>query len=111
MKKFGEILRFQRLEKGLPLRKVAAALDIDPSILSKIERGERAANKMIIADSARYLGLDEKELLTQFYSDKIAYSIYHENACDEILKAAEEKVQYLKLKHIKSSNFSIEYER
>lgn len=111
MKKFGEIIRYQRLEKVLPLRKVAAAIDIDPSILSKIERGERAANKMIVPDSAKYLGLDEKELLTQFYSDNIAYSIYNENACNEILKAAEEKVHYLKRKHIKSSNFSIEYER
>lgn len=30
---------------GLPLRKVAAYIDIDPSTLSKIEREERSVNK------------------------------------------------------------------
>jgi cytoskeletal protein RodZ len=48
MKTFGEYIRKSREELGLPLRKVAAALDIDTSILSKIERNERRATiKMI----------------------------------------------------------------
>jgi transcriptional regulator with XRE-family HTH domain len=37
MKSFGEYIRKAREEKGLPLRRIAAALDIDTSILSKIE--------------------------------------------------------------------------
>ena len=41
MKTFGEYIRKLREDKQLPLRKVAAALDIDTSILSKIERNER----------------------------------------------------------------------
>ena len=36
MKSFGEYIRRVREERDLPLRKVAAALDIDTSILSKI---------------------------------------------------------------------------
>ena len=35
----GEKLRHIREEKELPLRKVAALLDIDVAILSKMERG------------------------------------------------------------------------
>ena len=35
---FGEFIRKQREKKLLPLRKVAAYLDIDTSTLSKVER-------------------------------------------------------------------------
>jgi len=38
---FGEYIRRLREEKKLPLRKVAAQLDIDTSTLSKVERGDR----------------------------------------------------------------------
>ncbi len=41
---FGELIRKLRERNGLPIRKVAAHLDIDPSTLSKIERDERSAN-------------------------------------------------------------------
>ncbi|HDO27460.1 MAG TPA: XRE family transcriptional regulator [Bacteroidetes bacterium] len=41
----GKQIRKLRTDKGLPLRKVAALLDIDQSILSKTERGERKASK------------------------------------------------------------------
>jgi len=37
---FGEYIRRLREEMNLPLRKVAAQLDVDTSTLSKIERGK-----------------------------------------------------------------------
>src|SRR5258705_1067 len=40
---FGDYIRKSREGKKLPLRKVAAHLDIDQSTLSKVERGERPA--------------------------------------------------------------------
>ena len=44
----GEKLRHIREEKELPLRKVAALLDIDVAILSKMERGERRITKEVV---------------------------------------------------------------
>ena len=41
----GEIIRQLREERELPLRKIAALLDIDTSFFSKIERSERKATK------------------------------------------------------------------
>ena len=41
---FGDYIRKRREEIELPLRKVAAHLDIDTSTLSKVERGERPAS-------------------------------------------------------------------
>ena len=45
MNSFGEYLRNSREQLGLPLSKAAAELNIDTSILSKIERSERLATK------------------------------------------------------------------
>lgn len=45
MNKVGEIIRKKREEKGMLLRQLAALVDINQAIVSKIERGERKANK------------------------------------------------------------------
>jgi len=55
MNSFGEYLRNRREKLGLPLRKVAAELDIDTSILSKIERSERVASKEMLPTLAETL--------------------------------------------------------
>ena len=63
---FGACLREMREQKGLPLRKVAAQLDVDTSILSKIERDERNASIEMLPVFARVLDLDEKEVQIKF---------------------------------------------
>ena len=45
MNSIGEKIRNLRIDKQLPLRTVAAYLDIDQAILSRIERGERKATR------------------------------------------------------------------
>ncbi len=71
MKSFGEYIRRIREEKELPLRKVAAALDIDTSILSKIERNERIATKEMIPILAEILERPEKEIEIEFIQSVI----------------------------------------
>jgi transcriptional regulator with XRE-family HTH domain len=66
MDSFGEYLREQRENKGLPLRKVAAELDIDTSILSKIERNEREATKEMLPVFSKVLERDLKEVEVKF---------------------------------------------
>ncbi len=66
MKSFGEYLRKSREEKELPLRKVAAALDIDTSILSKIERNERRATTDMLPLLAETLEKSEKEIQIEY---------------------------------------------
>ena len=95
---FGEHIRKLREENGLPLRKVAALLDIDPSTLSKIERGERSANKEMIPVLAELFKEDTETLSLILLSDKVAYDLMQEENPNEILKVAEEKIKYLKTK-------------
>ena len=66
MNSFGEYLRSRREQLGLPLRKVAAELDIDTSILSKIERNERVATKEMLSILSRTLDIPKKELQIEF---------------------------------------------
>jgi transcriptional regulator with XRE-family HTH domain len=66
MNSFGEYLRSRREQLGLPLRKVAAELDIDTSILSKIERSERVATIEMLPTLAKTLEVQEKEMEIEF---------------------------------------------
>lgn len=71
MNSFGEYLRNRREQLGLPLRKVAAELDIDTSILSKIERSERVATKEILPTLAKTLEIQDKELQIEFIQSTV----------------------------------------
>ncbi len=92
----GEKLRHIREEKELSLRKVAAVLDIDVAILSKMERGERRITKEVVLKLAGIYDYSADELLVSFLSDKILYEIEDEDLGIEALKVAEERVKYIK---------------
>ena len=94
-KSTGEILRENREKKGLLLRQVAAKLDIDTAILSKIERSERKATKEQIVKLAKILDLKEEDLLVQYLSEKILYEIKDEEFGQKALKVAEQKMKYI----------------
>lgn len=69
MSTFGAYIRDKRLElqesnRAFSLRKVAAAIDVEPSYLSKIERGEQPPpGEQTIVALARELGEDADVLL------------------------------------------------
>lgn len=92
----GEKLRYIREEKELPLRKVAALLDIDVAILSKMERGERKITKEVVLKLADIYDYNPDELLVSYLSDKILYEIQNEDLGIEALKVAEERAKYIK---------------
>lgn len=98
----GATIRRLREAQEMPLRKLAAALDIDQSTLSKIERNERNANDEMIRKVAEIFNADYKELKIKLLSDKIAYELAGEDWSEEVLQVAEEKVEYFrKLKEVK----------
>jgi transcriptional regulator with XRE-family HTH domain len=96
METIGEKLRQLREENSLPLRKVAALIDIDVAILSKMERGERKLSKEVVLKLADIYKYSSNELLILFLSDKIMYEIQDEELGEEALKVAEKRVKYLK---------------
>jgi transcriptional regulator with XRE-family HTH domain len=96
MNKVGEIIRSKREAKGMLLRQLAAMVDVDTAILSKIERGERKARREQIEKIAKALELDNEDLLIEYLSENIAYEILDEKKAHDVLRVAESKIEYLR---------------
>ena len=70
---FGKKIRELRDEQGVLQRQLAALLEIDTPMFSKIERGDRRAKRDHVIKLAEYLHQDEKEMLTLWLADKVAH--------------------------------------
>lgn len=103
MKNIGNLIRNLRLEKGYPLRKVAAFLDIDQAILSKMERGQRKISKHHIVKLAKFYDFSEKEMMVLYLSDRIIYEVGYNEYAREALKVAEERLDYMTFKAVDRS--------
>lgn len=101
---FGEYIHNLRVEHGLTLTKLAAALDIDQSTLSKIENQKRNVPEEILPKLAKVFKLDIKKLEKEFYSEKIAEMIYQVPNSTELLTLAGEKVKYYRVSKAKQGN-------
>ncbi|MEI2695474.1 MAG: helix-turn-helix transcriptional regulator [Saprospiraceae bacterium] len=74
----GRKIRELRERQNLLLRQIAAQLEVDTALMSKIERGERNASKQQVIDIAKFLKANEEELLTLWLADKIESAIVEE---------------------------------
>ena len=96
MSNLSEILKLARKEKKLILRKVASELDIDQSLISKFEKGERKPTKEQLIKLADFYSLPKQDLLIEWFSDKIIYELKDVDYANDILIVAEEKIKYQK---------------
>lgn len=95
MDSLGDTIRKLREDKELPLRTVAAFLDIDQAILSKIERGHRKPTRRQVIQLAQYFKVKENDLVVAWLSDKVVYEIEDEAMALKALQMAEEKMRYI----------------
>lgn len=95
MKTIGEKIRELREGKGLLLRQLSAELEIDPSLLSKIERGDKRPTRDQVVLLSRIFKINEEELLVIYLSDKIVYELKDEQFALKAMHIAEEKISYL----------------
>lgn len=98
METIGERIRYLRKRQGLLIREVAAKLDMDTALFSRIERGERIPSKEQVLKLAKFFKANKDEFLILYLSDKVVSEVKKEGLAPEVLKAAEEKVKNLKLK-------------
>lgn len=94
MESLGDIIRMLREKNEQPLRTVAAYLDIDQAILSKIEHGHRKPSRDQVLKLAKYFKIKESELIVAWLSDKLVYELEDENEALKALQVAEEKMKY-----------------
>lgn len=98
MKGFKEIIREARVSKGIILREVSASIGIDQTIINKYELGERKPTKEQVIKLAKFYSLNAEDLIIAWKSDILSYELCDEENASEILRLAEDKVQYLKKK-------------
>jgi transcriptional regulator with XRE-family HTH domain len=98
---FGERIRELRESKELLQRQLAASLEIDTPMFSKIERGERRAKREQVLLLAELLEADVNELLTIWLADKVYDIVKDEEIAEGALKVAESTLKYSKpSKHV-----------
>ena len=88
---FANKIRQLREERKLLQRHLAAVLDMDTPMFSKIERGERPAKRTQVIALAKLLSIDENELLVLWLADKVTEVLENEKelagkALDIVLK-------------------------
>jgi transcriptional regulator with XRE-family HTH domain len=91
-KEFGETIRALRKKRGEPLRVVAAAVEIDSTLLSKIERGERFPTEAQIAKFTEYFGIPQEELAAKAIADRIISEYGHQSAMLQAIKMVKERM-------------------
>lgn len=67
----GKRIKELREEQKLLQRQLAAILEIDTPMFSKIERGDRRAKRGQVITLAQQFKIDESELLTLWLADKV----------------------------------------
>jgi len=93
---FGDTIKKLRNERNLTLREVSEALDMDISMLGKIEKNTRKPTVQFIKKLSKLFNVNDKDLKIAFLSDSVVYKVADdEELAQKVLKIAEKKVKYL----------------
>ncbi len=89
----GDKIRELRIGQNMLLRQLASKMEIDTSIISKLERGERRIKKEQIAILAGILKANEGELMTLWLADQVMDVIKDEPFANQALKSVTQKIE------------------
>ena len=89
---FAQKLKTLRETHRYMQRQIAALLDIDTPMYSRIERGERFAKEEHISQLAKFYSIDENELRQLWLADKVYDVIAGEEVANEVLEIVSESI-------------------
>ena len=89
----GEHIRTLREANDILLRQLAAKLEMDQAMLSKMERGERSFRKEDIDTLSKIFNQPKKELLTLWLADKILKTTENQRYKKEALLLAISQIE------------------
>jgi transcriptional regulator with XRE-family HTH domain len=87
-----ELLRALRSQRHEPLRVVAAATEIDSTLLSKFERGQRFPSTAQLARLATYFGVAADDLMAHAIADRIVAEYGEQTATQQALNILRERL-------------------
>ena len=89
----GSVIRKIRESKGLLLRQVAAALEVDTAYVSKLERGEKRTSKEQLKKLSKFLETSEEKLLELWLAEKVMTAIEGEEHGANALKIVSKRIK------------------
>ncbi len=90
---FGNKIKELRDKQGLLQRQLAAALEIDTPMFSKIERGDRRAKREQVIKLAELLHQDEDDMLKLWLADKVLDVVEgEEKLSNDAISIAQEQI-------------------
>ena len=110
MQNLGEKIRQLRLTKEWPQRELAYHLDIDVSVLSRIENENNFPKKRageILEKISNLFLIDVNELSDMYLSDQISSMLIYEDNYQFILKVCEEKIGYQRSMKVEQSKLDL----
>lgn len=91
---FGRKIKELRDEQGVLQRQLAALLEIDTPMFSKIERGDRKAKREQVIKMAEYFHQDVNEMLTLWLADKVLETVKNEDGINlAAIQIAKEEIK------------------
>jgi len=88
----GKRIKELREEQSILQRQLAAELEIDTPMYSKIERGDRRAKREQVIQLAQLLSTDENELLTLWLAGQVYELVKDETIAKEALSLVNQKL-------------------
>ena len=89
----GNRIKELRAEHGVLQRQLAALLETDTPMFSKIERGDRRAKRTQVIQLAEYFKIDKNELLTLWLADKVLDAVEDEDELKhDAIEVAQKKI-------------------
>jgi transcriptional regulator with XRE-family HTH domain len=90
---FGTKIKELRAKKGIFQRQLAAMLDMDSPLFSKIERGERTAKKEMVLKLANILNVDKDFLLSIWLADQVFEMVKDEEVAINALNISKNEIK------------------
>lgn len=89
---FGTTIRSLRLQQNVPLRVIAAAIEIDSTMLSRFELGERFPNEEQLKRFSAYFQLPIEELAAQLIADRIIAAYGNEEITSKAAAIVQDRI-------------------
>ncbi len=89
----GSLIRNKREEKKLLMRELASKIDVDTSMISKIENGYRSPTKEQLDKIASVLNINNEQLINIWFAERIYNDLKEQSNSLDILKIVEERIK------------------
>ena len=111
MKSFGETVKEMRMSKKMLLRQVAAKMNVDSSLLSRVENGMKKLSREQVVSLANVLGQDQEQLLVLYLGERVVYELKdEEDLAINAIMVAEKRIRYEASSKNKGQGGAIEVE-